>query len=37
MEEYMKSELSGIFQVKMVAKNIVLRSLGTQRQAVFAV
>ena len=37
MEEHMKSELSSIFQVKMVAKNTVLRSLGTQRQAVFAV
>ena len=33
----MKSELSGIFRVKMVAKNIVLGSLGTQHQAVFAV
>ena len=33
----MKSELSGIFRVKMVAKNIVLASLGTQSQAVFAV
>ena len=30
-EEYMKSELSGIFQVNLVAKNIVFGSLGTQR------
>ena len=37
MEEYMKSELCGIFRVKMVAKNIGLGSLGTQRQAAFAV
>ena len=29
MEEYMKSELSGIFWVKLVAKNIVLGSSGT--------
>ena len=33
----MKSELSGIFRVKMVAKNIVLGSLEIQRQAVFGV
>ena len=32
----MESELLGIFQVKMVAKNILLGSMGTQRQAVFA-
>ena len=30
MEEYMKSELSGIFKVKMVDKNIVLGSTGNQ-------
>ena len=36
-EEYMESELSGIFQVKMVTKNIVLGSLGTQRKVTFAV
>ena len=30
MEEYMESELSGIFQVKLVTKNIVLGSPGTQ-------
>ena len=29
MEEYMESEPSGIFLVKLVAKNIVLWSLGT--------
>ena len=29
MEEYMKSEYSGIFRVKLVTKNIVLRSPGT--------
>ena len=29
MEEYMEPELSGIFRVKMVAKNIVLGSLGS--------
>ena len=29
MEEYMESELSGIFWVKLVRKNIVLGSLGT--------
>ena len=28
----MKSEFSGIFRVKMVAKNVLLGSLGTQRQ-----
>ena len=28
-EEYMESELSGIFQVKLIAKNIVLGSTGT--------
>ena len=27
-EEYMESELSGIFWVKVVAKNILLESLG---------
>ena len=30
MEEYMKSELSGIFGVKLVTKNIERGSLGTQ-------
>ena len=29
MEEFMKSELSDIFQVKQVVKNMVLGSLGT--------
>ena len=29
MEEYLESELSGIFRVKLVAKNIVLGSSGT--------
>ena len=36
-EEYIGFELSGIFWVKVVAKNIVLGSLGTQHQAFFAV
>ena len=36
-EEYIESELSGIFQVKVVAKNIMLGSLRTQRQAAFGV
>ena len=35
-KEYMESELSDIFRVKGVAKNILLGSLGTQRQSVFA-
>ena len=35
-KEYMQSELSDIFRVKVVAKNILLGSLATQRQAVFA-
>ena len=30
MEEYMESELSGIFRVKLVTKNIVRGSPGTQ-------
>ena len=30
MEEYMESELSGIFRVKLVTKNIECGSLGTQ-------
>ena len=30
MEEYMKSELSGTFQVKLVTKNIERRVPGTQ-------
>ena len=29
MEEYMKSELSGVFRVKLVTKNIVRGSPGT--------
>ena len=29
MEKYVESELSGIFTVKLVAKNIVLGSSGT--------
>ena len=37
MEEYMESELSGVFRVKLVAKNIVLGSPETQRRAVSAV
>ena len=32
----MESELLSIFRVKVVAKNILLGSLGTQRQPVFA-
>ena len=30
MEEYIESELSGIFRVKLVTKNIERGSLGTQ-------
>ena len=30
MEEYMESELSGIFRVKLVTKNIVRGSPGNQ-------
>ena len=30
MEEYMESELSGIFRVKLVTKNTVCGSPGTQ-------
>ena len=30
MEEYMESELSGIFRVKLVTKNVVRGSQGTQ-------
>ena len=30
MEEYKESELSGIFRVKLVTKNIERGSLGTQ-------
>ena len=33
----MESELSGIFQVKVVTKNIVFGFLGTQSEAAFAV
>ena len=36
-EKIMESELSDIFWVKVIAKNIPLGSLGTQRQAVFAI
>ena len=36
-EEYMESELPGIIRVKVVAKNILLGSLGIQHQAAFAV
>ena len=36
-EEYMEFKLSSIFQVIVVAKNIVLGSLGNQHQALFAV
>ena len=32
----MKSGLSGIFRVKVVAKNILFMSVGAQRQAAFA-
>ena len=35
-EEFMKSELPGIIRVKVVTQNILLGSLGTQHQAVFA-
>ena len=37
MEKYMESELFGIFPVKMLAKNIVLRSPGTQHGTISAV
>lgn len=37
MEEYMASKLSGIFQVKLVAKIVVFGSLGSQDQAVCVV
>ena len=36
-DEYMESELSGIFRVKLVAKNILLVSLENQRQDGFAI
>ena len=36
-EEYLESELLGIIRVKIVAKNILLGSLGTQHQAVLAI
>ena len=36
-EEYMESELASIIRVKRVAKNILLGSMGTQHQAVFAI
>ena len=32
----MESELLAIFRVKVIAQNMLLGSLGTQRQAVFA-
>ena len=32
-EEYIESELSGIFQVKVATKDIVIGSLGTQPKA----
>ena len=35
-KKYMESELLGIVRVKVVSINILLESLGTQRQAVFA-
>ena len=35
-EEYMAFELLGIFQVQVAAKNILLGSLETHRQTVFA-
>ena len=37
MQEYMESELSGISRVKLIAKNIVFGSPGTQRRADSAV
>ena len=37
IKEYMGPEFSGIFQLNLVAKNIVLRSPGTQPQAASAV
>ena len=37
MEECMEFELSGIFWIKLVAKYIVVGSLGTQHQAAIAV
>ena len=36
-EEHMESELCSIFWIKLVAKNMLLGSLGTQRWAVSAV
>lgn len=36
-EEYIKSELSDIFRVKVVTKYIVIGYLGTQSQVAFAV
>ena len=35
-EEYLESDLPGIIRLKVVAKNILLGSLGTQHRAVFA-
>ena len=37
MEEYMESELSSMFRIKLVAKYIFLGSQGTQHGYVFAV
>ena len=36
LKECMESEFLGVFRVKVVTKNILLGSLGTQLQAVFA-
>ena len=36
MKEYMESDLSDTFLAKVVAKTILLGSLETQRQVVFA-
>ena len=36
-EKYMKSEVFGIFRVKVVTKYIGIGSLGTQKQASFTV
>ena len=35
-KKYMESELSGIFRVNVIARTILIGSLGTQRQEVFA-
>ena len=36
-EKYVESELSGIFRVKVLTKNVVFGSLGTQCKTAFAV